>query len=127
MCLGDKECKVRCSITDSTKYVDQKVAFTRFFNIFKRSEIESCTGSNEVYSDTVVLNGCGDSCRRNGCRGQYIDNYANKWSPNCKCSNDNYKRLSNGTCVPVLSEECVAEFQPSPGSILNLVIVSLKV
>lgn len=80
-------------------------------------DIESCNGPNEIYSDSIVTSVCDVSCLTYGCMD--YSNFENakpiKWSPNCQCINDNYRRLSNGTCVLIQDEQCMAEFTPSPG------------
>lgn len=88
------------------------------------SQIESCSGPNEMYSEILELGSCDLDCRTFGCKKEIVAPTF-KWSPRCICGDNeqhyskyeptDYRRLSNGECVLTSDPRCVAEFQPSQG------------
>lgn len=60
---------------------------------------------------------CDKSCLTHGCKLEYTPQPEYIWGPHCECKT-NYKRLKNGICVPINDASCVAEYQPSPGSLV---------
>lgn len=94
--------------------------------------LESCNGPNEMYTEVIIMGQCDRNCLTYGCQVENQDfpkQY--RWGPHCICgendqryltySDGNNRRLRNGTCVHVYDEQCVAEFQPSPGFLRFLI------